>query len=284
MSEHTNPEDLVLVVGGTGKSGRRVAERLDAVGLPVRRASRSSAIPFDWEDPSTWAPVLEGATKAYVSYYPDLAFPGATEQIRGFAELAVAAGVRHLVLLSGRGEPEAVASEKVVQDAGADWTVVRCDWFAQNFSEGFLLDPVLAGMLALPAGDVGVPFVDLDDVADIATAALTRPGHAGELYEVTGPRLLTFADAAAELSAASGREIRYLPVTSEQFAEVLTGVGLPPEHAAALNDLFAEILDGRNANLADGVQRALGREPKDFTAYARAAAATGVWAAIGQEG
>ena len=279
MSDNTNPTqpDLVLVVGGNGKTGRRVAERLTALDVPVRRVSRSTETPFDWEDPTTWAAAVEGAAKAYVTYHPDLAFPGATEQIRDFTEVAVAAGVRHLVLLSGRSEPAALASEKVVQDSGADWTIVRSDWFAQNFSEGFLVDPVLAGVLALPAGDVAVPFVDVDDIADVATAALTQPGHAGRAYEVTGPRLLTFADVAAELSAASGRDVRYLPVTSEQFAEVLAGVGLPADHAAALNDLFAEILDGRNASLADGIRQALGREPKDFADYARDAAATGAW-------
>jgi len=267
----------ILVIGGTGKTGRRVAERLTARGLPVRIGSRAGDPPFDWDDPSTWADAVRGVEAAYITYYPDLAFPGATERIRDLSELAVRSGVRHLVLLSGRGEPAALAGEKVVQEAGADWTILRATWFNQNFSEHFLLDPVLYGELALPAGDVTEPFVDVDDIADVAVAALTEPGHTGEVYELTGPRLLTFADVAAELSAVTGRDIRYVPITADRFAEALTAAGLPGEFVEALTALFVEILDGRNSSLTDGVQRALGRAPRDFADYARDAAATGIW-------
>jgi uncharacterized protein YbjT (DUF2867 family) len=210
---NNNSHGTTLVVGGTGKTGRRVAERLQARDLPVRIGSRSGAPPFDWEDRSTWAPALQGTAAAYVSYFPDLAVPGAPEAIAAFAEQALAAGTRRLVLLSGRGEEEAQRAEQALAETDAEWTIVRCSWFSQNFSESYLLEPVLAGEVVLPAGDVPEPFVDADDIADVAVAALTQEGHAGRLYELTGPRLLTFADAVGEIARASGREIRFMPVT-----------------------------------------------------------------------
>lgn len=273
---HPNSQP-VLVVGGTGKTGRRVAERLEARGIPVRIGSRSGQPPFDWDDPSTWGPALDGARAAYVTYYPDLAFPGVPEKIREFSRLAVERGVRRLVLLSGRGEEGAEASERELQASGADWTIVRSALFSQNFSEHFLLEPVLAGVIALPAGDVAEPFVDLDDLADVAVAALTEDGHVGQVYELTGPRLLTFTDIAQELSKVTGRDIQYIPVTAEEYAAMAIEHGVPAEEVEGLTALFAEIFDGRNASLADGVQRALGREPQDISDYARTAADSGVW-------
>ncbi|MDQ3738942.1 MAG: NmrA family NAD(P)-binding protein [Actinomycetota bacterium] len=274
MNENTN---LTLVIGGTGKTGRRVAERLTALGRPVRIGSRTAEPPFDWNDRSTWAEALRDVGSAYVTYYPDLAFPGAVDDVRQFAEVAVASGVERLVLLSGRGEEEARKAEDVVRQAGAEWTIVRASWFAQNFSEHFLLEPVLDGVIALPAGDVAEPFVDVDDIADIAVAALTRDGHSGQLYEVTGPRLLTFHDVATELTRAIGREVRYVAVTPAEYSAAAESFGVPREEAAALTELFTGVLDGRNASVTDGVQRALGRPPRDFADYARDAAATGVW-------
>ena len=265
-----------LVLGGTGKTGRRVAERLTARGRPVRIGSRSGEHPFDWEDQSTWAPALDGVGSAYVSYYPDLAAPGAVEAVGSFAELAVANGVRRLVLLAGRGEPEAELAEQAVRESGAELTVVRATWFSQNFSEGFFLDPVLSGEVVLPAGNMAEPFVDADDTADVAVAALTEDRHIGELYELTGPRLLTFAEAVEEIAKATGREIRYSPVPVDEFASAMA-TQVPGEVIELLTYLFTEVLDGRNAHLTDGVQRALGREPRDFTDYARDAAASGVW-------
>jgi uncharacterized protein YbjT (DUF2867 family) len=211
----------------------------------------------------------------YLTYYPDLAFPGALADIQAFCELAVSSGIRRVVLLSGRGEPMAEAAERAVQSSGADWTIVRCSWFMQNFSEGFMLDPVLSGVIALPSADVAEPFVDVDDIADVVVAALTQEGHGGKLYELTGPRLLTFADVAAELSKATGRDIAYVPVTVEQFTAGAREQGLPEEEIEGLIGLFADVLDGRNASLADGVRQVLGREARDFSDYATANAS--VW-------
>ncbi|MCI0781767.1 MAG: NAD(P)H-binding protein [Chloroflexi bacterium] len=266
-----------LVLGGTGKTGRRVAKRLRARGLPVRIGSRSAEPRFDWNDAATWASVLQGVGAVYITYQPDLAVPGAVEAVWSFTKAALEVGVRRMVLLSGRGEEEAQRAEQALQDTDADWTIVRATWFAQNFSEGFLLDAVLAGVVALPAGDVGEPFVDVDDIADVAVAALTEDGHVGQLYEVTGPRLLTLAQAVEEIARAAGREIRYVPVSMKQFTSLLTEQDVPADLVWLLTYLLTEVLDGRNAHLTDGIQRALGREPRDFSDYARDAAASGVW-------
>ena len=281
-TENTLGQMRTLVLGGTGKTGRRVAQRLKARGVPTRIGSRSGEPPFDWEDRVTWEPVLRDVGSAYVTYYPDLAVPGSVEAVRSFAELAMENGIGRLVLLSGRGEPEAERAElallEVVDDkADAEWTILRSTWFMQNFSEDYMLEHVLSGEIRLPAGDVPTPFLDADDIADVAVAALTEEGHASKLYELTGPRSLTFAEAAAEISKATGREIRYVPVSLEEHAVEATEHGVPAEVVELLTYLFSEVVDGRNADTTDGVLRALGREPRDFRDYAREPASTGVW-------
>ena len=271
----------ILVLGGTGKTGRRVVQRLQAAGRPVRVGTPSATPPFDWDDQSTWAPALEGVGSVYVTYYPDVAIPGAAAAVGAFAELAVATGVRRLVLLSGRGEEGALRSEQALQQSGADWTIVRSAFMAQNFNESFFLEPVRAGEVAFLA-DPGLaePFIDADDIADVAVAALTGDEHVGQLYEVTGPRLLGWAQAVAEIAAAAGRPIRYVPVSLEEYAALLVENQVPADDVKMLTGVFSEIagvLDGRNAYLSDGVQRALGRPPRDFADFVRDAAATGVW-------
>ncbi len=277
MTDTSTQTRPTLVLGGTGKTGRRVVERLSARGVPVRVGSRSADPRFDWEDPATWGPALEGVGAVYVSYYPDLAVPGAVDVVRSFAELAVGSGVRRLVLVSGRGEEGAQRAERAVQETGGEVTVVRATWFMQNFSEDYMLDHVLSGVVALPAGDTPEPFVDAEDIADVAVAALTDDRHIGELYELTGPRLLTFTDAVREIAKATGRDIRYQPVSIDEHAAAARDQGVPGEVIDLLTYLFSEVLDGRNAHLTDGVARALGRPPRDFADYARVTAATGIW-------
>ncbi|GLY28123.1 NmrA family transcriptional regulator [Kineosporia sp. NBRC 101731] len=262
----------VLVLGATGKTGRRVAERLRAQGVPVRRGSRSAATPFDWDRRETWEAAVSGVQAVYISYFPDLAFPGATATVQDFAARAAASGVQRLVLLSGRGEEAARAAERSVAAAGVEWNIVRSAFFDQNFSESFFLESVLEGEIVLPTGQAAEPFVDADDIADTAVVALTGP-RTGQIYEVTGPRLLTFAQVAEELSAATGRTITYVQVTGDEYRAALAAQGLPEDFA----DLFTSITDGRNAYLCDGVQTATGRPPRDFTEYARLTAATGIW-------
>jgi uncharacterized protein YbjT (DUF2867 family) len=273
-----NNHDVTLVVGGTGKTGRRVVERLEHLGLPHRVGSRTAKPAFDWEDPKTWLPSLEGITQAYVTYYPDLCVPGAVETVQSFFTQAVDAGVKKLVLLSGRGEVEAEQAEKALQTCGVDWTILRCSFFNQNFSENFFLDSIVAGEVALPVRPVSEPFVDTEDIADVAVAALTDHRHSGQLYELTGPRALTFAEAIGEIAKFTGRDIRYLSVTAEDYRAALSQA-VPDDVIELLLYLFGTVLDGRNTPVADGVQRALGRAPRDFSEYVRSTAANGVWAA-----
>lgn len=192
--------------------------------------------------------------------------------------------MERVVLLSGRGEDEAQRAERVVRNSGMAWTIVRSSWFSQNFSENYFRDPVVSGDVVLPAGEVREPFVDADDIAEVAVAALTEAGHAGQLYEVSGPRLLTFAEAVGEIAEATDRPIRYTQVTPEAYASALVEQGVPADFVWLVNYLFTTVLDGRNAHLTDGIQRALGREPREFRDYARASAATGAWNAGSLQG
>jgi uncharacterized protein YbjT (DUF2867 family) len=269
--------NTILVLGATGKTGRRVAERLTTRKLPVRLGFRSNAPPFDWNDRSTWVASLKNVNAVYVSYYPDLAVPSAPDDIQAFTDLAIKNGVQRLVLLSGRGEPEAQQCEDIVRKSGIKSTLLRASWFAQNFSEGHFLEPILAGDVALPVGNIGEPFVDVDDIADIAVAALTDDRHVGQLYELTGPRLWTFKDAIAEIARATGRKIGLTQISIADYTAALQQAQLDAESINLITYLFTEIFDGRNASVKDGVNRALGRPPRDFSDYARAAAATGVW-------
>jgi uncharacterized protein YbjT (DUF2867 family) len=285
QGRHTRPRGAevmpdnkpTLVLGGTGKTGRRVAERLLKRRLPVRIGSRSAEPSFDWEKSTTWPDALREVAAVYISYFPDLAAPDAVENIRSFTDLAVKSGVTRLVLLSGRGEPEAQRCEQIVKELAPESTLIRASWFCQNFSEDYLLEPILAGEVALPVGSIGEPFIDADDIADVAVAALTEDRHAGQLYELTGPRLWTFAEAIAEIGRTTHRSIRYVPISREEYISMLNRAQLPSEFVTLLAYLFTEVLDGRNSWIADGVSRALGRVPRDFSQYVHDTAATGVW-------
>ena len=267
----------ILVIGSTGKTGSRVAARLESMNLIVRHGTRRADIPFDWEDDSTWAPALEGVSKAYVTYFPDLAFPGAVEKVAAFCEIAKTTGLDHIVLLSGRGEHHARLGEEAVRASGLNYTLVRSAWFAQNFSEGYLRDPILEGVLPMPGGMIEEPIIDIDDIADVVVAALTKDRHKGELYEVTGPRLLSFADMAAILSAATGRPVQHVPISFEDFHANVAAAG--DEFVADVFTAIArETLDGRNAQVCNGVEQALDRKPRDFADYAAKATASGAWA------
>jgi uncharacterized protein YbjT (DUF2867 family) len=269
--------DLTLVLGGTGKTGRRLADLLRQADHGVRIGSRNAEPRFDWENRETWRPALQGVKAAYVAYQPDLAAPGALETVDAFFREAVGSGVEKLVLLSGRGEVEA---EQALRATAADWTILRASWFCQNFSEGVFLDAIVAGEVALPSTAAAEPFVDIDDIADIAFAALTEPGHSRRLYEITGSRALTFAEAIGEIAQAAGRDIRFIAVAPEDFRSELVANGVPSVDADLVVYLITTVLDGRNTPLADGVQRALGRPPREFSDYVRLTAATGVWGGI----
>lgn len=277
MTSSDTQKNLTLVTGATGKTGRRVAQRLTDARWPVRAGSRSGTPAFDWEKPETFGPALAGCSAAYIAYVPDLAVEGSLEVIKAFLDAAQAAGVKKIVLLSGRGEPEAVACEDELIGRDFDWTILRCSWFCQNFSEYFFIHGVLAGEVVTPPGLAADPLVDADDIGQAAFLALTQDGHSGKLYEMTGPQALTFAEQVAEISRATGRDIRHVEVSTEEYRAALEASDMPPEYVNLVMYLFATVLDGRNTPVTDGVQQALGRPPRSFSEFARKAAAEGAW-------
>jgi len=267
----------ILVIGKNAKTGLRVEQRLQALGYTTRAVSRSASPSFDWEDPDTWRAALEGTESAYVTFYPDLAIPTAEQTIRDFVELAKASGLQHIVLLSGRGEAGAERAEAVLEASGLDWNVVRANWFMQNFSESFMIEGILSGELMLPASDIVEPFIDVDDIADVAVAALTRPELRNRLFEVSGPRALTFAQCAAEISEAAGYPVNYTQIPIEDFNQVLRDQGAPDELLWLMRELFTVVFDGRNSSPTSGVEDALGRPATDFSEYVQKVVATGAW-------
>lgn len=279
----TNKE--ILILGGKGKTGRRVAAQLDKRQIPYRLASRSSALRFDWYDESTWSPTIAGADTAYLA--PPVG-PTGLAQAGRFVQQAANEGLRRIVLLSGRGVGSPgrefavyegqLGLEHAVQASGLDWTIIQPAWFAQGFSEDFLRYDVLAGEIRLSAGDGGEAWIDTNDVGDVMTAALLEEAYTGATYALSGPRPLTMAEVAAELSAATGRPIKYVDLDPEQHVAELVEQGLTPEDSEAVRDLFAVIRNHRSEYVSDGVQQILGREPRDFTDWARETATTGIWA------
>lgn len=267
----------ILIIGKTAKTGLRVEQRLQALGYATRGVSRASTPAFDWEDPTSWQEAMQGTESAYVTFYPDLAVATAEETIGEFIATAKKEGLRHIVLLSGRGEQGAQRAEEVLAKSGLDWNVVRASWFMQNFSEGFMIDGILNGDLMLPAGDIAEPFIDIDDLADVVVAALTRPELRDRLFEVSGPRALTFAQCAAEISQATGYTVEYTQISMEAFSDALQDQGMPEEMLWLMNELFTVVLDGRNSQPSSGVEEALGRPATDFSEYVRKVMASGAW-------
>ncbi|SHF83240.1 NmrA family NAD(P)-binding protein [Streptoalloteichus hindustanus] len=262
----------ILVTGGTGKTGRRVAARLRALDVPVRVASRSAPVRFDWADEATWGPALSGVGAVYLV---DSNTANAPDELRAFLGHAEKHDVGRVVLLSARTWPEItgeawLATENAVREANIDWTILRPTWFHQNFVEEPLLAAALdEGELRLPTGEGREPFIDAEDIAEVAVAALTGEGHAGKCYELSGPSALTWGEAVAEIARATGRDIRYTAVSDEQFLEEIVARGWPAEGAGLLLAMFTHIREGRSEALSDGVRQVLGREPVDFATYAR---------------
>ncbi|MEV5105104.1 NmrA family transcriptional regulator [Streptomyces massasporeus] len=269
----------VVVTGASGRTGSRVARAAEAAGLTVRAASRATG--FDWWDRSTWADTLRGADAAYLAHPTDVGAPGAAEAVGALAREAVGLGVRRLVLLSARGEDQALPTEEALHASGADWTVVRAAWFAQNFSEGPLVAELReSGELVFPADEVREPFLDVRDIADVVVAALTSGDrYVGRTLTLSGARLLTFGEAVAEIAGATGRPLTYRAVSTRDYGEALVGFGVPPEEVAGMTAIFDTLLDGRNAHLSDGVREVLGRAPRDFGDFVREEAAAGTWKA-----
>lgn len=270
-------ENKYLIIGGKGKTGRKVVERLTKLGKNVRVGSRSESPSFDWGNLKTWAQALEGIQVVYITFQPDLAIPGATKTIESFTQLAVNSGINKLVLLSGRGEKEAENCERIVKESGANWSIVRASWFNQNFSESFLLDPILAGHVSLPRSEALIPFIDTDDIADVVVETLIDDIHNGQTYELTGPKQLTFRQVVEEISEATGRNIHFNSITLEEYAKMLKQFQLPEEYIWLINYLFTEVLISENSYVSGDVEKILGRKPKDFSEYVKETNSTGIW-------
>lgn len=268
----------ILVIGGTGKTGRRVAEKLTALGHHVRVGSRNADPAFDWHKADGWDAALEGMDMVYITFQPDLAVPGALEAIETLVRKAKVKGVKKMILLSGKGEREAELCEQVLIHSGIEYTIVRASWFNQNFSESFFLEPILAGNLAMPKPRVRVPYVDANDIAEVVVASFLDEKHHGKIYEVTGPRLMTFSDIAQEVSNATGREIEYTAISMEAYNEIMQEAGLPEDYIWLINYLFNEVLDNEdNSIVTNDVEKVLGRKARDFSDFASETAATGIW-------
>ena len=256
-----------LIIGATGKTGTRVMQGLKELGFNPKGASRNGDVHFDWDEPTTWSPALNGIDSVYLTYYPDLAVPKAPEDISRFCALAKMKGISHITVLSGRSEPAAQVCENIIKQSGIGWTVVRASWFDQNFSEGLFNQFIMDGNIALPVTDVTEPFIDIDDIAEIVVASLVDDKHSEQLYEVTGPELISFADIAAKFSAHLNREIGFESISMQEFESRLLRGGVPQGAIEALTYLFGEVLDGRSESTTDGVERALGRAATTFDEY-----------------
>ena len=273
----------ILVLGANGKTGHRVIKRLEQINnIEIRKGSRNEKIPFDWENPESWQTALQDIDTVYITFQPDLAIPSAAETITKFTTIATQQGVKKMVLLSGRGEKEAQICEEIVKTNARNWTIVRASWFSQNFSESFFLEPILAGVVALPRAEALEPFTDADDIADVVVKALLEDNHNGKTYELTGPELLTFEQAVTEIAKATGRNISFQPLTLREYTEMLEQYKIPQDHIWLVNYLFEQVLDSRNAYVTHDIEKVLGRKAKSFGSYAEETAKTGIWNAINQ--
>jgi len=271
----------ILVIGGTGKTGSRVVENLSKLGHNVTIGSRNGSPAFDWDNPSTYAPALKGIDRAYIVYYPDLAVPGARTAIEQLTAAALKEGVEKVVLLSGKGETEAEACEEIVAHSGLNYTLVRASWFNQNFSEGAFRDFILAGHVALPMPDAEIPFVDVNDIADVVTKVLLDDTFNGQTVTVTGPRKMKFKEVVEVMAAETGREIHYQPITIEEFKEGMKATGLPDSYVWLFGYLFKEVLGNPdNQVVSDDVEKVLERKAIDFQEFAKNTAASGIWSEV----
>lgn len=268
----------ILVLGATGKTGRKVVEDLEQRGYPVRKGSRSENPSFDWHNPENWPELLQGIHSIYVTYQPDLAVPGASDAIRHLMDVAIKKNVKKVVILSGKGEVEAQKCEQIVANSGLDYTLVRASWFMQNFSESFLLDPIIAGEIALPQANAKVPYVHTSDIAEVVVQSLVDDSHNGKTYELTGPQAMTFSEVIAKIATATGRDLQFIPISLEEYAQGMKAAGIPDDYAWLINYLFREVLGSKGSDLiSTDIEKVLGKDPRSFEQYIEETLMQGVW-------
>lgn len=266
-----------LIIGSSGKTGSRILSKLNQAGYPVRLGSRKAEPTFDWEKPEGWEDVLQGINQVYISFQPDLAVPSSLEAIKTLVQVCRSNQVKRLVLLSGRGEPEARACEQIVQNSGLEWTILRSSWFLQNFSEGMFLEQILEGRVLFPKVAAKEPFVDLDDLCELAFASLVTDKHKNKLYELTGPELFSFKDVFETIAEVTNQPISFEELPLDDYLVTLKSFGLPEDVLWLISYLFRTVLDGRNESVVNDLELALGRKPKDFQTYAKETAKSGIW-------
>jgi uncharacterized protein YbjT (DUF2867 family) len=277
---------MILVVGATGTNGREVVSRLAAAGQPVRAMARNPAkagelrganvevVAGDLDDPASLDAAAAGADRAFFLAPVDRRYTG---WFRNFLDAAKRAGVSHLVKFSGFGAGVNSPSELMRQhgetddalaNSGLGYTILRPNSFHQNllWSAGSIKSQ---GAFYLPIGDARQSLVDVRDIADVAVEVLTKPGHEGRIYEITGPQSLSFHDVAAALSSVLGRPIRYVPVPREAALESMLKSGMPEWNARALADLYDVFAAGHAAWTTDVIERITGRAPRTFEQFAR---------------
>lgn len=270
----TNPP--ILVLGGTGTVGSRVTRRLRSAGRHVRVATRHTDLHFDWSIPDTWRSALRGVNTMYVL------LPDNTSLPEPFLAEAFATGVRRVVLHSDRAVDimrvaHLQAAERQVRESGCEWTIVRSDWFNQNF-ETFFRRSILDGRLCVPVGSTRQGFVDADDIAAVTTEALTRDDHIGRVLPLTGPRALSFAEALDHIRDATGLAVRF-DGTADAYRASLRADGVPDAVIETLIQNFSSVAAQGDTQPTGVVEEILGRPGKDFRDYAREGAARGVWRA-----
>lgn len=262
----------ILVIGGRGKNGSRVVKKLRALGcsvfstVRVKEQVNEDVRFFDWNDPTSYSPALENIEKVYI-VHPDTSIPGAQEQLAGLVNTMVENSVSKAVLLSGRGQESVKRCEDILINSPLKWSILRSAWFNQNFSEGHFLHGIQSGEVTFMAGSVKEPFVDLDDLSDAVVECLMNENHNGMIYEITGSELLTFEEAVGMIGNKLNRTIKYNLLDKDEYQELLKKVGLPPFVAEHMTVAFDEILDGRNENTGDGIQKILGRNPRKFNEF-----------------
>jgi uncharacterized protein YbjT (DUF2867 family) len=277
----TNASTTTLVLGGTGKTGARVASRLTGLGHSVRTAARQGADAlFDWDDPATHRTAVQGVDRIYL--VAPVMRTGFAPQVSAFLDLAESAGVQHITYLSAYGidlaAPELALRAvelDLLQRVSVTHSIVRPAWFMQNFSETFLKP--IDGAITVPSGDGAEAFVDADDIAAVAAATLADPSaHAGAQYAPTGPDRLTMREAADEIGSVIGQAVRHVDVDRRAWVDAVIASGVPTEYGEMLMMLTETIASGRGSRPSDDVYAVTGAPPTSFAEFAQRT--TAAWA------
>jgi uncharacterized protein YbjT (DUF2867 family) len=259
-----------LIIGGTGKVGSRVTQYLTTAGHVARVASRTGGdVRFDWRDADSYRPAVEGADGIFI------VGPGSatdwSPSLTRLLEVAAAAGVRRVVLLSARGveflpDGAVARAERAVQDGSIPWTILRPSHFAQNFTEAMFV-PVDGAVIA-PVGDGAEPFVDVDDIAQVASTVFGSDDWRNEIIDISGPSALGFVDAVAVLAEHTGRPTRFEDESAEDHIARLRSANTPEGYIEWRMAMLGGIRSGADAYVSDGVERVLGRPATSFPEWA----------------